>query len=248
MQVVKKYLVHPKFKVQALCFLPDVQDIDKIAIFTHGYTSSKSSIVNWATRLCEENIPTIIFDLPGHYLGSFEDLNSFEDFTKHAHELFLKAYEWSQELCGAKKWLILGGHSLGALLSVKALRLLPSEQSKIAIAVGFGFSPDQKVHLFDTPLFEKTIAIRNQLVSPNLDKDKMFPWIRNQKQHLDVTGEKIHLLCGQNDVVVGRGGAQHLYDLLRIDNDVTLEEPKSLAHHQPELAAPHINSFIKNLT
>jgi hypothetical protein len=247
MRILKKYLVHPKFKVQAMCFLPDTLDSDKMAIFTHGYTSSKSSIVNWAIRLCEENIPTVIFDQPGHYLGSFEEIESFDDFTNHAHELFQLAYEWITEFTAKNNFLIIGGHSLGALMSIKALNLFNHIENKVAIAVGYGLNPDQKVHLFDTPLFEKTIAIRNQLVSPHLDKDKMFPWIRNQKENFHISGKRIHLICGANDVVVGRGGAEYLRTLLAVDNEVTLEEPKALAHHQPELAAPHIYSFIKKL-
>ncbi|MBL7665247.1 MAG: alpha/beta hydrolase, partial [Bacteriovoracaceae bacterium] len=62
------------FTVQALSFYypkAEAQNNKPFrAIFTHGYTASKSDQLTWATRLAEAGIPTIIFDLPGHYLSS----------------------------------------------------------------------------------------------------------------------------------------------------------------------------------
>ena len=240
--VYKTVLRHEHFSVNAMAFIPQ-NPRPQLAIFTHGYTSHKAAILTWATRLEQSRVPTVIFDLPGHYLGSYQELNSFENFTSHAHELFKLAYDWLKGFADEEDTLILGGHSLGALLSIKALELF-DHKNILSIAVGFGLNPNQKTHIFDTPLYEKTLVLRNQLVSEHLDKDKIFAWIKEQKEHLNINGQRIHLLCGEDDMVVGTGGVEHLAQILK-DNNLSIEKPNRLPHHQPDLASSHINSFLK---
>ena len=72
----------------------------------------------------------------------------------------------------------------------------------------------------------------------------MFAWIKDQKEHLKISGQHIHLLCGQDDMVVGKGGVENLASILK-DNDISIEQPKKMPHHQPDMAAAHINSFLK---
>ena len=85
-KILRTTLHVSSFEVQAFAFIPDVESLkEQWACFTHGYTSQKSDCLPWATRTAEGGIPTIIFDQPGHYLGSFNDVESFEDFKNNVH-------------------------------------------------------------------------------------------------------------------------------------------------------------------
>ena len=145
--------------------------------------------------------------------------------------------------------LIIGGHSLGALLSLKAISLpsLQEFKTRQVCAVGFGLPPEGVTHIFDTPFYKSTLAIRGQLVSEAIKPDVMFPWIKEEKEALDLTQESIYLLTGEDDVVVGKDGSERLRDqLLALGNDVVLEKPNKLAHHLPESAAPHLKKWLKD--
>ena len=76
----------PWFQVNALAFIPSPDKTpikSEWALFSHGYTSHKGDCLNWATRLVEAGVPCMIFDQPGHYLGSFHEIASFEDFKEN---------------------------------------------------------------------------------------------------------------------------------------------------------------------
>jgi len=233
--------------VNSLTFIPPKQKLDPTirAIFTHGYTSHKSSILSWASRLSIAGISVTIFDLPGHYLGGFNDFQDFSIFTNETPELFMKASQYQQGLLNqpASK-LILGGHSLGALLSLQAAKLFDIE--KYLYLVGFGMSEQDTTHFFATDFFRKTLNIRKQLVSKHLDPDVVFKWIKDQKQLIDLKNEKICLISGLDDVVVGENGADHLASKLEIHNEVHLIKPKRLPHNLPELASTHIFNHLKS--
>ncbi len=248
-KIIKKTLINDHFSFNSFSFLSEEIDEHKpVAILTHGYTASKTDLISWATRLSDAGISSIIFDLPGHHLGSLNQVESFDVFTKEAVNCFEEAY---QELMGHTKQqhshIILGGHSLGALLAVKALELDCFQSfPKIAIAVGLGISQHATTHLFNSSFYEKTLNIRRQLVCDSLDSDKMFPWISEEKENLNIRAQRIHLITGEDDAVVGKGGAQELYEKLEaLGNDVSLAEPKRLPHNNPELASSHIYSFLK---
>jgi hypothetical protein len=246
--VTTETLVLEPFKVNALCFIPKEIKYNYWAIFSHGYTAHKGSLLNWAIRLSEFGIPCIIHDQPGHYLGSFNEVESFEDFTANAHRLYAKAYELLQsKLSGKPEQLIIGGHSLGGLTAIKALELPEFKSiSKMAIAVGLGIAVDNKAHFYETGFFKKALGIRNQLVSPAISSDKIFAWVKAQKEELSVTNHRIHIICGKDDLVVGEGGAKVLQSILeKKNNNVTIFEPTKLAHHTPEAASGHIMSFFK---
>jgi len=258
-KVIPLELTLPYFTVNALAFIPSPESEIRCeyAVFSHGYTSHKGDCLNWATRLVDAGVPTIIFDHPGHFLGSFHDLESLEDFKSHVHELFGEAFNrlsslvdqtlgvGSHPLC---RNVILGGHSLGALTSIKALEL-PEFQSlgRIAVGIGVGIGQRQATHIFETAFYEKTIAIRRQLVSPILDSKEVFAWLKIEKENLSVSNERIHLITGEDDVVVGPGGLEAFIEVLENNrNAVTFERPKRLPHHEPGAAAPHLYSFLKN--
>jgi predicted esterase len=247
----KLTLAHSKFLVHGLSFLPE-SEIKAIALLTHGYTSHKGSILSWANKLSENNVACLLFDQPGHYLGSFNEVNEFSDFTQHAHELFDLAHHQLIEQVKQKTnevvpKLILAGHSLGALTSLKARELAFCDQYEcLNIAVGFGLNPSHDTHLFDTEFYQKTLEMRNQLVSPAINKDNMFKWIKQQKESLTVTNAKIHLISGEDDLVVGKNGVECLKDKLEsLGNDVLIEKPKKLPHHLPENAASFVNAVVK---
>ncbi len=240
-------------KVNAFVFLPTKKRVNGISLFTHGYTSLKSSILNWSLRLAEEGVAGVLFDLPGHYLGSFTEVSDFENFKSEAPQLFIRALEALRKTDSTidpnSTKLIIGGHSLGALLSLKAISLseLQEFHQRQVCAVGFGLPPQGVTHIFDTPFYKSTLAIRGQLVSPAIRPDIMFPWIKEEKEALSLSGESIYLLTGEDDVVVGKDGVERLKDQLEsLGNQVTLEKPSKLAHHLPESAAPHLKKWLKD--
>jgi len=230
------------FHVDGFLFTPD-KPSDRCAIFSHGYTSSKNDLVSWAQRLAEDSISTIIFDLPGHYLGSFRNYENTSSFQLYAHELFESAYSHFQTPFDK---IILGGHSLGALLSLKA-SMLSFFQMKdtINICVGLGVSLTNDVHLFKSSFYQKTLHIRAQLVDKNLHPDIIFPWIKKEKKELQIINKKIFIINGQDDAVVGKDGGKNLLQQLDKNNTIQLETPKTLPHHKPEIASVHIAHILK---
>jgi len=249
-KIIKKTIETQDFSFNAMVFIPstDVTQRSEWALFTHGYTASKSDCISWAQRLSEIGIPTCIFDLPGHHLGSYNEVKSFEVFKEKSHLCFLDAYHLLKDhINGICETIILGGHSLGALLSIKALEINEFDHfKKIAIAVGLGISQHANVHLFESSFYEKTLNIRRQLVDPNIDSDLIFPWIKEEKLNLSVSNERIHLITGEDDVVVGFGGMEALQEVLEAhSNTVTTYTPRKLPHHEPSSASTQIYSFLK---
>jgi len=240
------------FSFNSISFIPDFNESeykDTVAIFTHGYTASKSDCLNWAQRLCDQGVPCIIFDQPGHLLGSFNEVESFDIYKEKAHTLFIDALtQLRSNFKNSFTNLVLGGHSLGGLLSLKAIGLEEFDQYKtIAITVGVGISQHKTTHLFESSFYQKTLNIRRQLVVKALDSDLIFPWIKEEKLELDIIQKRIHLITGEDDVVVGTGGQDALEDLLKSNgNSVSSKQPKKLPHHEPSMAATHIFSFLKS--
>ncbi len=267
MKIQKITLDYQNEQTNALVFLPDMDRENEghikstFAILTHGYTSDKSSIINWPIRLAEAGVSCLLFDIPGHYLGNYSEVRDFDYFKEHAHELFLSAFKKLEEnfieefplyghlLEKDQLKLILGGHSLGAMLSLKAL-MLPafSQYEKRALAVGLGMAPKAVVHLFDTPFYKSTLNVREQLVSPELRPDNVFPWIKEEKETLNITGQHIHLITGVDDLVVGEDGMERFAEsLIAKKNTVTFEKPTKLPHQEPQLAAPHVKKYLKTI-
>lgn len=259
-KVICLELALPWCQVNALAFIPSPEKTtikSEWALFSHGYTSHKGDCLTWATRMVEGGIPCMIFDQPGHYLGSFHELNSFADFTEHVHELFGEAYSRLQGLLEQQlgfgqfptnTGIILGGHSLGAFTSIKALELpVFSRLNRIAVAVGIGIGQRQATHLFETAFYEKTLSIRRQLVSPKLDSKDVFAWLKEGKENLSVSNQRIHMITGEDDIVVGNLGMEAFFEVLeKHGNKVTFEKPKRLPHHEPGAATAHIYAFLKN--
>jgi hypothetical protein len=257
-KVVCTELSLPWFQVNALAFLPsaDSNIRPEWGLFTHGYTSHKGDCLNWATRLVEYGVPCLIFDQPGHYLGSFHEVSSLDDFKAHAHELFAEAYLRLQGLMESHlgagsfpsaKAVILGGHSLGAFTAIRALELAAFKNlQRVGVGIGIGIGQRQATHLFETAFYEKTLSIRRQLVSPPLDSRAVFSWLKHEKETMTLSGQRIHLITGEDDVVVGHGGLEAFVSVLEENgNSVTWEKPKRLPHHEPGSASPHLFAFLK---
>lgn len=250
LKIIKKTISNSLFNFNTMTFIPmeSSKKCSARAIFTHGYTASKSDCINWAQRLSEINIPSLIFDLPGHHLGSFNSVGSFDDFSQHSHECFIDAFDLMNTLVEQKcETLILGGHSLGAMLAIKALKLDAfSHLNRLAIAIGLGIGQHKTVHLFESSFYQKTLQVRRQLVDKNLDSNLVFPWIKQEKKNVAIAGERIHLITGQDDIVVGEGGVESFRLKLESQgNHVTTSEPRKLAHHEPSKAATHVYNFLK---
>lgn len=261
MKILRNYLDFEKTKTNTMYFLPEEmnEEVPVFALFTHGYTADKSSILNWCLRLTEVGVPCALFDIPGHYLGNYSEVESFEYFTEHAHELFVEAfngltkafleeYPLNDHLLSKDTLkLVLGGHSLGSLLALKAATLsIFSDYEKQVIGVGLGMAPQDMVHLFDSPFYKSTLNIREQLVSKALTADNVFPWIKEEKQRLTIKDTSIHLISGEDDLVVGEDGVERLRDdLLTRNNIVTVEKPSRLPHHEPQLAASYVKKFLR---
>ena len=257
-KVICTELSLPWFQVNAMAFIPSPEKEVRCeyALFTHGYTSHKGDCLNWATRLVEAGVPCLIFDHPGHYLGSFHEVSSLDDFQAHVHELFGEAFARLEALVdqtlghGAHplcRNVILGGHSLGAYTAIKALELPQFQQfGRIAVGVGIGLGQRQDTHIFETAFYEKTISIRRQLVSPTLDSKQIFAWLKEAKEEITVSNQRVHMITGEDDVVVGPGGVEAFVEVLEKNgNSVTIDRPKRLAHHEPGAAAPHMHAFLK---
>jgi hypothetical protein len=254
-KVFKTNLIENGLKVQALGFLPKLEGSPRpksIALFSHGYTSHKGSLLTWASRLVEEGMPVMIFDLPGHYLGGFSELSSFKTFQESAHFLFYQAYLNLLSACGLSEEkpienIVLGGHSMGALLSIKAMDIKEFESLNVrAIGVGLGLLAEGKTHLFASTFYKSTLNLRSQLVSPELSPEKLFPWIREEKKYLNVKNRIIHLITGEDDIVVGDDGTQRIGEILSENgNEVSYDLPSKLPHHLPEQAASFIKKYLK---
>ena len=260
--IQKCLLEYEDQKLNALIFLPALNKELKptFALFTHGYTSHKGSLLTWASRLVEEGISCVIFDLPGHYLGTFSEVQSFDHFKAHTPELFAKAYNAllyafkerfplnTHDVESDKLNLILGGHSLGALIAAKAACLKefsPIEKLHV-FAVGLGLPAEGSTHIFQTPFYKSTLNLRGQLVSKELAPEKIFPWIREEKESLCLNGRKIHFITGGDDLVVGTNGTERLIEVLKSKGDQpTFLKPTRLPHHQPEAAASFIKKSFK---
>ena len=263
MKIIKSYLPYQDQKTNVMYFMPDleVELSSTFALFTHGYTSDKSSILNWPIRLAEVGVPCALFDLPGHYLGNYSEVKDFDHFKDNAHKLFLEAFkglvsafkeEFPLNEHHANKEnmkLVLGGHSLGSLLALKAISLSDfSGIEKMAIGVGLGMAPKDVVHLFDTPFYKSTLRVREQLVSEALRPENVFPWIRDEKYNLLITNQVIHLITGEDDLVVGSDGMERFKESLeRKSNQVTMERPSKLPHHEPQAAASYVKKHLKKI-
>lgn len=250
-------------QVHALIFLPDpTKDVKpSLGVFTHGYTSHKASILSWPTRLAEEGMASILFDLPGHYLGGFSEVEDFESFKTDAPGLFFKALTelttcfkqefplQAQDISPEEVNLVIGGHSLGALLSLLALNSgdFDEYKKKQSVCVGLGLPPEGVTHIFDTPFYKSTMNVRSQLVSPNLSPEQVFPWIKEVKETISMTSQKIHFITGQDDMVVSKDGSERMAEILiEKRNVVTVEKPTRLPHHQPELAASNLKKYLRS--
>lgn len=250
-EVKKRTLEVRGMKFNALLFLPDEgKSAESVALITHGYTSQKNSILAWPARLIDEGVASVLFDLPGHYMGAYHEVSSFDEFTTHAPECFEAAWQWllSEYPIALQKKLVLAGHSLGALLSLLAVQNeVMTKKPDWNLCVGFGFPPKTVTHLFETPLYQKTLELRGQIVAPAISPDRMFPWIKEAKQNLNFVSHQVYLLSGEDDLVVGTTGLEELEAQLKQNgNIVVVEKPKRLPHHTPDLAAGHLKQFFKN--
>ena len=250
--IFKTNLMEGDLEVHALGFLPDPEKHSKInsmALFTHGYTSHKGSLLTWASRLVEEGVAVLIFDLPGHYLGGFFEVESFDSFKSSAHRLFCSAHKILASKLPENEFeqIILGGHSLGALLSLNALNdPYFADKNCRSICVGLGVLEEGKTHLFETPFYKSTLVLREQLVSPELSPEKVFSWIREEKHRLAVKNKIIHMITGEDDLVVGDQGSERIAAHLKsLGNMVSLEKPTKLPHHFPEQAASFIKKYFR---
>jgi hypothetical protein len=266
MKILKNHLIYQDQKTNVMYFLPEnlLNSSEEIkptfVLMTHGYTSDKSSILNWAIRLAEVGVSVALFDLPGHYLGNYSEVLSFDIFKLEAHKLYLEAFNGlktafkdefglTEHITPKNLKIAFTGHSMGAMLSLKAITMNEFEiYNKRAICVGLGMAPKEVLHLFDTPFYRATLDVREQLVSKALNSKNVFPWIRDEKNSISISNQDIHLISGLDDLVVGDDGMERFQESLILkSNRVTIEKPTRLPHHEPALAASHIKKYLKKI-
>jgi alpha-beta hydrolase superfamily lysophospholipase len=260
-KIIKTKISYLEQMINALVFIPSEakKAANTLGIFTHGYTSHKASILSWSTRLAEEGMPSILFDLPGHYLGSYNEVSNFDEFKNEVPKLFQvgrthlleiieeESSKLSEYYSTSTPNLVLGGHSLGALMSLIALEdPYFDEFNTLSLCVGLGMPPEGVTHIFDTPFYKSTLNVRRQLVSSAISPEVIFPWIKQRKENLNLSEKRIHFITGSDDVVVGKDGSEIMKESLSPENEVTLDRPNKIPHHMPELAAPHIKKFLKD--
>lgn len=236
--------------MQAFCFLPtdSHQQFFSCAIFTHGYTSHKGSLLNWGVQLAHKNIPTIIFDLPGHYLGSFNEVEDTDDFEEYLHHLFQTAFISLKQHTSLDSLqnIILGGHSLGALLSLRASNLdIFKAYQRYLFPIGYGIRKEGEPHPLLTSFFKPLLETRSQLVSPAIAPEEVLHWVEQSKHHDSCKDNTIYLVTGEDDVLITSEDLKRTVEKLKEKNRVILEVPKHLPHHQPELAIKFILRFLK---
>ncbi len=244
MKIIKKIIPWSHGETNAFCFLPEGKS-KSVAIFSHGYTSHKDAILTWAIKLSQAGVVSILFDLPGHYLGTFSEVKKFEDFSNDIHHIFRQSYDAFLKDIDFKTGpnIILGGHSLGALLALKAA---PFFNSSLIICVAHGLSLPGEMVVWDSPFFKETMEIREQLVSPALKPSNIFPWIQKEQQVLSLENHKIVLIGGKDDLIVSEKRVVDLKNHLEKKNNlVTLEIANKLPHNQPEMAASLIKKIVK---
>ena len=248
-------LEHATVRTDAISFLPDPTraSTGTLAVFAPGYTSEKSSLLSWGTGLAALGVPVLIFDLPGHYLGNLHPLSSFEEFKSHTPHLFARGLEVLTERAPERArdayHVVLGGHSLGALMAADAMSLPRfSPLARMLVGVGLGASPENGKHIFETELYRQTLDVRQQLVAPCLAPDRIIPWIKEDKANLSLAGETVFLLTGKDDLVAAPSSVARLEDVLRRKrNLVTTKVVRRLPHHQPDAAATHICNHLKKV-
>lgn len=257
-KVTKQEIIFKEWKVSSLCFVPQSDaPISTLAVLSHGYTSHKGDLILWAGRLAEMGISSIIFDQLGHKLGSDSEVSSIEEFSNNAHKLYHAAHQKLVEVVKTEHpeldienhKLVLGGHSLGALLALKASCLSEFDGfEKVLVGVGFGINLKHDNHILTSSLFKQTMDIRKQLMSPALDPINFFPWLHKEKRDLQTRNEKIILISGENDGIVSMEEVETLAKQLENNgNDVTLKFTRRMPHHMPELAAVHVAYLLKRV-
>ncbi len=244
MSIFRKVLQTKHFKSDALLFVPENYNTKIAAIFTHGFTSCKTPLLSWSEKLYQTGIASLIFDLPGHYLGGASEVLDLDLFATEAPELFEEG-EKLLKLQLQVKTTALGGHSLGALLALKFCQKHVDKHYPI-IAVGFAGPTLNGKHLYQEKVFEQMLEFRSQLVSPALHHHQVFPWIRKEKEALSLKEQTIFLLSGKDDLVAKEEDVVRLSERLNSQgNKVELLLSNKLPHHEPERAAPYIRDYLK---
>ena len=113
-------------------------------------------------------------------MGTFQNVEKFEDFQYEAQGLFKVAFLKIIKNLAYEPTPIIGGHSLGGLLALKASTGEGLFQH--IICVGLGRISEGKTHLYNTPFFKDTMHMRSQLVSASLHPEYMLPWISKEKK------------------------------------------------------------------
>lgn len=230
--------------VSSSLFIPKTLKFSFSVIMTHGYTTCREQLVMPAMRLCQAGIPVFIFDLPGHFASSLNDLNSFEDFKNFTPHLFHIALKEIEKTKIETDHFVFGGHSLGGLLSL----LAPGHKRLISrFAIGVGAYPKGE-HPYQHSFFREMIELRSQMVSRFISPQVIFDWLSEEKEKLLISNEKIQIINGEDDFIATEKATMRMKNLLEAKgNTVDLQRPKTLPHHRPDLIGPHLFKYLKKL-
>ena len=132
MNLTRVQIPRPDLHLAGLTYAPEGKRRATAVVLSHGYTAAKESMDLLASYLAVRGYPCLTFDCRGHKLGAtggrLDDLDDAVQDVRAAATWSMRHFE--TERC------VLGGHSMGGLLSIAAAAEIELVAGVFAIASG----------------------------------------------------------------------------------------------------------------